>query len=235
MRGADDHDDITFVHARGYLRRLRACRARAAAAKALTVQNRAQPFLKVTLPTGATIVSVTVAGQSAKPVFGPDGTRVPLLRPGFLPTGPYAVSFVYLHPGTPFAKKGDLQMTLPKMDMPVGIVEWEVFVPANYSVRVRDGNVIERLAESSGIAPGSFGSVVRGVVGGVAGGAIGGVQVTTAADAIPGQIKGQAKDANGRTPLDLAKGVTGNGRGAAEAFPKTVALLESLMAARKGK
>jgi uncharacterized protein len=40
------------------------------------------------------------------------------------------------------------------------------------------------------------------------------------------------KDANGRTPLDLAKGVTGNGRGSAESFPKTVALLESLMAAK---
>jgi uncharacterized protein len=41
-----------------------------------------------------------------------------------------------------------------------------------------------------------------------------------------------AKDANGRTPLDLAKGVTGNGRGSADSFPKTVALLESLMAAK---
>jgi hypothetical protein len=42
----------------------------------------------------------------------------------------------------------------------------------------------------------------------------------------------QAKDANGKTPLDLAKGVTGNGRGSADSFPKTVALLESLMAAK---
>jgi len=44
----------------------------------------------------------------------------------------------------------------------------------------------------------------------------------------------QAKDANGRTPLDLAKGAGGGGRGAppAEPFPKTVALLESLMAAK---
>src|SRR5262249_10996813 len=41
----------------------------------------------------------------------------------------------------------------------------------------------------------------------------------------------QAKDANGRTPLDLARGVRG-GRGAADSFPETVALLESLM---KGK
>ena len=44
----------------------------------------------------------------------------------------------------------------------------------------------------------------------------------------------QAKDADGRTPLDLARGVGGGGRGgpAAEGFPKTVALLESLMAAK---
>ena len=99
----------------------------------LALQNRAQPFLKVTLPAGASIVSVEVAGEAAKPVLGADGTRVPLLRPGFRPQGSYTVSFVYLHAGTPFARKGDLQMTLPKMDVPVGEVEWEVFVPENYS------------------------------------------------------------------------------------------------------
>ena len=112
----------------------------------LRIQNRAQPFLKVSLPAGASIVSVDVAGEAAKPVRGADGTRVPLLRPGFRPNGPYMVSFVYLHAGTPFARKGELQMTLPKMDIPVGIVEWEVFVPDNYSVRPIDGNVIERRA-----------------------------------------------------------------------------------------
>jgi uncharacterized protein len=42
----------------------------------------------------------------------------------------------------------------------------------------------------------------------------------------------QAKDANGRTALDLAKGVGTAGRGQAESFPETVALLESLMAAK---
>jgi ankyrin repeat protein len=46
----------------------------------------------------------------------------------------------------------------------------------------------------------------------------------------------QAKDADGRTPLDLARG-GGGGRGGApavEAFPKTVALLQSLIAAKGG-
>ena len=136
----------------------------------LTVQNRAQPFLKVSLPQGATMVSVDVAGQPAKPVLGTDGTRVPLLRPGFRPSGSYQVSFVYLHAGTPFGKKGDIEMTLPKMDMPVGIVEWELFAPERYSVKSIGGNAIDigRFREESGF-------VHSGVEGGVAGGVIGGV------------------------------------------------------------
>ncbi len=40
-----------------------------------------------------------------------------------------------------------------------------------------------------------------------------------------------AKDANGRTPLDAARGAGGQ-RGGADAFPKTVTLLESLMKAK---
>jgi ankyrin repeat protein len=46
----------------------------------------------------------------------------------------------------------------------------------------------------------------------------------------------EAKDADGRTPLDLARG-GGGGRGGApavEAFPKTVALLQTLIAAKGG-
>jgi len=42
----------------------------------------------------------------------------------------------------------------------------------------------------------------------------------------------QAKDANGRTPLDLAKGTGTTGRGQAESFPETVKLLESLIATK---
>jgi hypothetical protein len=172
---------------------------------ALTVQNRAQPFLKVTLPAGASIVSVDVAGESAKPVFGADGTRVPLLRPGFRPNGPYSVTFVYLHAGTPFAKKGEMQMTLPHMDMPVGIVEWEVFVPDTYSARAIDGNVIDREAIAHAIDVASRNDRAplsgrgRGRVAGMSGGVVGGsVLITAAAGAPSGQIRGQAKDTEGR-------------------------------------
>ena len=43
----------------------------------------------------------------------------------------------------------------------------------------------------------------------------------------------EAKDANGRTAMDLAKGVGPGGRGQAESFPETAALLQSLIAARR--
>ena len=98
----------------------------------LRLRNRAQPFMRVVLPPGATMLSVDVAGATAKPAEGTDGMRIPLLRPGFRPDGPYKVSFVYLHAGPAFAKKGDMQMTLPRMDVPVSVVEWELFVPDQY-------------------------------------------------------------------------------------------------------
>jgi hypothetical protein len=56
---------------------------------------------------------------------------------------PYMVSFVYVHAGTPFQKKGDIEMALPRMDVPIGLVGWEVFVPEQYSVRTAGGNVID--------------------------------------------------------------------------------------------
>jgi hypothetical protein len=175
---------------------------------ALQVQNRAQPFLKVALPAGATMVSVEVAGEAAKPVTGADGTRVPLLRPGFRPAGTYRVSFVYMHAGTPFLRKGDFQMTLPRMDIPVGLVEWEVFVPEQYSVRATDGNVIDRgafgaaaRAAGSGSESYGFGGGIgfgggKGPGGGVAGGIAGGLTVT-AVSGPAGQIRGRATDSSG--------------------------------------
>ena len=158
---------------------------------ALTVQNRAQSFLKVTLPAGASIVSVDVAGEAAKPVVGADGARVPLLRPGFRPSAPYTVTFVYLHAGTPFAKKGDLQMTLPRMDIPIGIVEWEVFVPDNYSARAVGGNVVDRAAAERVADVVSLASPPG--VGGVSGGIVANVHLAI----LPGQVRGRVTDASG--------------------------------------
>jgi len=109
----------------------------------LTLRNQSQPFLKVALPAGATILTSEVAGEKVKPVEGADGNRVPLLRTGFRPTGPYNVSFVFLHAGAPFAKKGGAELSLPKMDMPIGVVEWEVFLPERYQVTNFGGDALQ--------------------------------------------------------------------------------------------
>lgn len=108
----------------------------------LTIKNQAQPFLKVDLPAGATIVSADVAGEKVKPVQGPDGNRVPLLRAGFRPNGPYEVSFVFMNSGTPFAKKGGSELVLPSMDIPISMLEWEFFLPEQYKVKNFGGDVI---------------------------------------------------------------------------------------------
>src|SRR5437660_3353576 len=108
----------------------------------LTIKNQAQPFLKVALPAGASILSAEVAGEKVKPVEGPDGNRVPLLRAGFRPVDSYTVSFVFMHSGAPFAKKGGSDLVLPKMDVPINLLEWEVFLPEQYKVKDFGGDAI---------------------------------------------------------------------------------------------
>ena len=108
----------------------------------LTIKNQAQPFLKIALPKDATILSAEVAGEKVKPVEGADGNRIPLLKPGFRPVDAYTVSFVFLHSGAPFAKKGGSDLALPKMDVPINILEWEVFLPEQYKVKDFGGDAI---------------------------------------------------------------------------------------------
>jgi hypothetical protein len=173
----------------------------------LTVKNQAQPFLKVTLPAGATIVSADVAGEKVKPVQGPDGNRVPLLRTGFRPNGPYEVSFVFMHSGTPFAKKGGSELSLPSMDIPISLLEWEFFLPEQYKVKDFGGDAIaayllpaamvERgdvsiaayvMKENEGLD--KLAVYSPGVVGGLTGGQLGGTITDQNGAVVPGvQIK----------------------------------------------
>lgn len=127
----------------------------------LMVRNQSQPFLKVQLPTGATILSAEVAGEKVKPVLGSDGSRVPLLRPGFASAGAYEVSFVILNPESPLARRGDAGLALPKMDLPIGEVSWEVFLPqqltvSNFGGDVRPAKLYPADQNDVKLAPASF-------------------------------------------------------------------------------
>jgi len=108
----------------------------------LRVRNHAQPFVKVELPAGAQLLSAEIEGQRVKPVVGTDGNRVPLLRAGLNSRGAYTVSFVYLSSGDRFAKAGSYAMGLPKLDIPVNILTWEISLPDRVEVRQFGGNAL---------------------------------------------------------------------------------------------
>jgi carboxypeptidase family protein len=143
----------------------------------LWLRNRAQRYMKVDLPQGASIVSVEVDGSPAKPVEGADGSRIPIVRPGPSKDDLYSVSFVYLHAGTPFLKKGDARMTLPKMDVPIDVVEWELFVPEQFKIDHFDGNLIDAnlLPVQTAVSDGYGMGIGKGYGSGVGAGSGGGV------------------------------------------------------------
>jgi hypothetical protein len=139
-----DSPVISAVASRAVVTTLVTSEGRSLTEVKLTVKNREQAFVKVTLAQGAQILSAEVAGEKVKPVTAPDGDRVPLLKPGFRPTTDYPVTFVILHEGAPFAKKGGSELALPKMDLPVGLVTWEVFLPKQYRVTDFGGDAISQ-------------------------------------------------------------------------------------------
>ena len=170
----------------------------------LIVRNQSQPFLKVTLPAGSSVLSAEVAGEKVKPAKGTDGDRIPLLRAGFRPAGPYPVSFVFVHSGAPFARKGGAEISLPKMDVPVGLLEWELFLPQQYQVKDFAGDALQAnlmalapagatdsditplaLADSGGgsLMPGQLGGLVLDTAGGSIVGAR--VEIIAAANGVP--------------------------------------------------
>ena len=52
------------------------------------------------------------------------------------------MSFVYLNPGARFGKSGSYEMNIPKFDVPVSTLTWEVFLPDRVEVRQLGGNAI---------------------------------------------------------------------------------------------
>jgi hypothetical protein len=93
------------------------------------------------------------------------------------------VSFVYLHAGPAFAKKGDMQMILPRMDVPISVVEWELFLPDQYRADRFTGTAIAAyLVAESSLASSTTVTDSEAI-------SIGG--------AVAGQIAGRALDAHG--------------------------------------
>lgn len=141
-RQFSDADVLSAVAERATVTTLTNVEGRSLTEVSLRVRNHAKPFMKIELPAGAQLLSAEVEGQRVKPVQGTDGTRVPLLRAGLDSSKAYNVSFVYLSSGARFAKSGAYDMGLPKLDIPVNLLTWEVSLPERLEVKQFGGNAL---------------------------------------------------------------------------------------------
>lgn len=91
-----------------------------------TVRNRGKQFLRVTLPTGATVWSAELAGQAVKPASDESGAvLVPLLNA----SEAFEVVLVYLVKGEPMGFSGEVEAELLVPDLIETESTWEVFLP----------------------------------------------------------------------------------------------------------
>lgn len=137
-----DADVLSAVAERAIVTTLTNAEGRSLTEVTLRVRNHAQPFMKVELPAGAQLFSAEVEGERVKPVLGPDGNRVPLLRAGLDSSKAYTVSFVYTSSGSHFTKSGSYDMGLPRLDIPINLLTWEVLLPERLRVKQFGGNAI---------------------------------------------------------------------------------------------
>ena len=132
-----DADVLSAVAERATVTTLANVEGRTLTEISLRMRNHAKPYLKIELPAGAQLVTAEVEGQRVKPV---EGGRVPLLRTGLDSSRAYTVSFVYLSEGPRFARTGSYDMGLPKLDIPVNLLTWEVSLPDRLEVKQFGGN-----------------------------------------------------------------------------------------------
>ena len=137
-----DADVLSAVAERATVTTLTNAEGRSLTEVTLRVRNHAQPFMKVELPAGAQLFSAEVEGERVKPVQGADGSRVPLLRAGLDSSKAYTVSFVYTSAGPQFTKSGAYDMGLPRLDVPINLLTWEVLLPERLQVKQFGGNAI---------------------------------------------------------------------------------------------
>jgi hypothetical protein len=110
-----------------------------------------------------------------------------------------------MHSGAPFAKKGGSEISLPKMDVPITVLQWEVFLPEQYKVKDFGGDAL-----AANLLPASFAGVggaptVEYYDAGVAGGA---ADRIAPLQLLPGQLGGYIIDPSGAILTNVQISVT---------------------------
>jgi len=104
------------------------------------VRNNRRQFLRVSMPEGAEIWSVKVAGKAVKPGVDETGdVLVPLVRSraaqGSLAA--FTVEVIWVEDGAEPSEsgKGSVDLTLPDVDVPVTYYRWSVYVPWDAKIK----------------------------------------------------------------------------------------------------
>jgi len=105
------------------------------------VRNNQRNFLKITLPQGATLWSAALAGKPVRPGQSPDGSvLLPLEKSHAGEDAPeFAVEVVYIARGSAWNDKGQFNLALPKLDLPVSRTGLAVFHPPLFKLTSEPG------------------------------------------------------------------------------------------------
>jgi hypothetical protein len=105
------------------------------------VRNNQRNFVKVTLPAGATVWSVTLAGRPVRPGQSPDGSLLlPLEKSrGGDDTPAFAVEILYLTKASAWNDKGQEKVTLPALDLPISRTGLLLYYPPLFKVSAEPG------------------------------------------------------------------------------------------------
>jgi len=138
------------------------------------VRNNQRNFLKITLPTGATLWSATLAGKTVRPGQSPDGSLLlPLDKARAGEDAPeFAVEIFYLSRGSAWNDKGQFKLALPALDLPVSRTGLLVYHPPLFKVTPEPGSFrtepYENPISSALNAPGAHGGAAGEIVATVA-------------------------------------------------------------------
>ena len=105
------------------------------------VRNNHRNFVKVTLPTGATVWSVSLEGRPIRPGQSPDGSLLlPLEKARGGDDAPaFEVEILYLTKASAWNEKGREKLTLPALDLPISRTGLLLYYPPLFRVSAEPG------------------------------------------------------------------------------------------------
>jgi len=105
------------------------------------IRNNQRNFVKVTLPAGATVWSVTLAGKPVRPGQSPDGSLLlPLEKSRGGDDAPaFAVEILYMTKAVAWSEKGREKVSLPALDLPISRTGMLLYYPPLFHLTAEPG------------------------------------------------------------------------------------------------